>query len=138
MIVSAPVPELAIDDTAAAITGVRFEHTHPCYRCRTTLHLFTDGGRIAMGLRVSVSGKTVRWYERHYPGARPTLPDTCEHCGHATPLAFPYRVPPGHSLVQGCPVANAMPLKNRVWRHLRATTPGLCERADHHHTLINF
>lgn len=138
MIVSAPVPELVIDGTAAVISGLRFEHHRACRWCRETLYLYTDGGRIDMGLRASVSGKTVRWYELNYPSGRPALPDACEHCGHATPLAFPYRLHPGDSLVRGFPVANARPPQNQVWRHLRATVPDLCERADRHNTIINF
>lgn len=138
MIANAPVPELVIDGTAAVISGIRFEHHGACRWCRTTVYLYTDGGRIEMGLRTSVSGKTVRWYELHYPSARPALPEVCEHCGHTAPLAIGYRVRPGDSLAQGLPVPNAMPLQNQVWRQLRATVPGLCERADRHDTILNF
>jgi hypothetical protein len=154
-VVTAPVPRLAIAGYAGTITGVRYAWNQlRCSACRQPLHLYTDGGTLEAGLKVTNTGGrepalTADWYETYRPATTPELPTVCPHpdCrSHTTKTPRPRVYLEGGWTLSADPVelgrtrttpalpAPAHPhvcrLLGQVWDHMRTTYPDLAVLAD--------
>jgi hypothetical protein len=131
---TAPVPDLVINGTTAALAGVQFSWMCRCWSCRSVQYIYADGGSISAGLRASASRKTVRWFQTPEPPAMPALPASCPDCGERNapfgsqatrlgPFSEDRRVLAHH---------NSLPVLELAWSTLRELHPALAQRADDH------
>ncbi len=154
-VVTAPEPQLSIDGHTGTITSVRYAWAGlRCSACRQPLHLYTDGGTLEAGLKVTNTGGrdpalTADWYETYHPAGVPELPTACPHpeCrSHTIKPARPRVYLEGGWTLSGDPVdigrtrttpAHPSPahphvyrLLGQVWDHMRTTYPDLAALAD--------
>jgi hypothetical protein len=125
-----------------------------CSACRQPLHLYTDGGTLEAGLKVTNTGGrepalTADWYETHRPATAPDLPTVCPHpdCRSHTikPARLRVYLEAGWTLtadpvdIGRTPTTPAHPapvhphvhrLLGQVWDSMRATYPDLAALAD--------
>lgn len=131
MVASAPEPVLAVDGYQGVISGVRMRHSGACLHCRTAVPLWTDNGLVLVGLYVSESRKTCRWYEEERPAARPVPGPECPECGKASEPGRWWAPLTSWGKQQSISsTGSTIPLCNRVYEHMRAAYPDEAAAAD--------
>jgi hypothetical protein len=82
-VATAPQPVLHITGHTAVVTDVRFVWSRAsCAWCRKTVHLWSDGGSIDVGIKVGRPRQrsatvTAHWYIIYRPAALPAIPGDC-------------------------------------------------------------
>lgn len=120
-------PTLTIDGTHAVVSGVAFTWLVRCWWCRAAFRLTAEGGKVRLGLNISSTGKTCRWYYTPVAPAIPAAPEACPECGHDRPFSAWDIRHSEHIL----PANNIIPLTDEVWRTIRAQRPAEVAKADY-------
>lgn len=142
---TAPPLTLTIDGHTATISGVRFVWHARCGWCRLATPLWTDGGTIELGLKVTAgrrgSSPRAEWFTRYQPAAAPVPPADCSNSGCRRPSDAGWLVDrwaldarPGVLGVDRVPMGPAQPnlcaLQDQAWLTFRREYPDLAVAAD--------
>lgn len=109
-VLPSPVPRVERDGWTTLITGVRFDHSTHCWKCRKGVAVATDGGTIQIGF-----DSRGRAFEKLRPGGRAAYSGPCPHgCGQELELGSP-RSEASHA----SPVADGCTVQACEWERLR-------------------